>query len=70
MGNYVLIDHGGGVYTVYMHSSKLLVSSGQSVSRGEQIALVGTTGMSTGPHLHFGVKINGKYVNPLSYVSP
>lgn len=70
MGNYVIIDHGDGVHTVYMHSSKLLVSVGSSVNQGDTIALVGTTGMSTGPHLHFSVMINGQYVNPLNYVSP
>lgn len=69
MGNYVLISHGGGIYTVYMHCSKLLVSSGQSVSQGQQIGLVGSTGVATGPHLHFGLKINGTYVNPLNYVN-
>lgn len=69
MGNYVLISHGNGVYTVYMHCSKLLVSSGQNVSQGQQIGLVGSTGVATGPHLHFGLKINGTYVNPLNYVN-
>lgn len=70
MGNHVILDHGNGVYTIYMHSSKLLVSVGQDVARGQTVALVGSTGMSTGPHLHFSVKLNGQYVNPLNYVSP
>lgn len=69
MGNYVLIDHGSDIYTVYMHSSKLLVSAGEHVDQGDVVALVGSTGMSTGPHLHFGLKVNGSYVNPLNYVS-
>lgn len=67
-GNYVMIDHGGGVSTVYMHNSVLLVSEGQTVSRGEVIAYSGNTGWSTGPHCHFGLRINGSYVDPLPYL--
>lgn len=66
-GNYVVIDHGGGVQTLYGHCSALLVKSGQTVSRGQQIALVGSTGVSTGPHLHFEVLINGSYTDPMAY---
>lgn len=69
-GNYIMINHGGGVYTVYMHASKLLASVGDTVERGEVIAKVGSTGYSTGPHLHFGIRVNGTYVNPRQYVSP
>lgn len=67
-GNYVMIDHGGGLYTVYMHASSLLVSPGQTVSAGDVIAKVGSTGISTGSHLHFGVSLNGSYVSPWSYM--
>lgn len=68
-GNYVMIDHGNGLYTVYMHASSLCVSSGQTVSAGDVIAKVGSTGISTGNHLHFGVSLNGSYVSPWNYLS-
>ncbi len=68
MGNYVMIDHGSDIITIYMHASSLNVSEGQSVSRGDRIASVGSTGRSTGPHLHFGVRENGSYVNPWKYL--
>lgn len=69
MGNYVMIDHGSSIYTIYMHASKLYVSKGDLVVRGETIAGVGTTGRSTGNHLHFGVRENGEYVSPWNYIS-
>lgn len=68
MGNYIMIDHGDNLYTIYMHASALYVSSGQSVVKGQKIAAVGTTGRSTGNHLHFGVRLNGEYVNPWNYL--
>lgn len=68
-GNYVVISHGQGVSTVYMHASALYVSEGDRVTQGQKIAAVGSTGYSTGPHLHFGVIVNGSYVNPLKYVN-
>lgn len=67
-GNWVKIDHGNGLETLYLHNSSLKVSAGQRVSRGQKIASSGSTGMSTGPHLHFAVKKNGSYVNPMNYM--
>mgnify|MGYP001110551468 CR=1 FL=1 len=67
MGNYIMIDHGDSLYTVYMHASALYVSKGDLVIKGEHIAAVGTTGRSTGNHLHFSVRLNGSYVNPWNY---
>ncbi len=67
-GYYIMIDHGNGISTVYMHNSQLLVSVGQSVEQGQVIAKAGSTGYSTNPHCHFGIMINGTYVNPLDYL--
>ena len=68
MGNYIMIDHGDSLYTIYMHASALYVSKGQEVSKGQKIAAVGSTGRSTGNHLHFSVRKNGSYVSPWSYL--
>lgn len=67
-GNVVMIDHGSGIVTVYAHNSKLSVSKGTVVIRGQQIASSGSTGMSTGPHVHFEVRLNGAYKNPKEYL--
>ncbi|HVX87940.1 MAG TPA: M23 family metallopeptidase [Gemmatimonadales bacterium] len=69
-GNTITIDHGFGLVTRYAHASRLLVRAGQRVKRGERIALVGNTGLATGPHLHYEVHVNGKPVDPLRYVLP
>jgi murein DD-endopeptidase MepM/ murein hydrolase activator NlpD len=64
------IDHGNGVETKYAHLSRVLVHVGQRVTRGEPIAAIGNSGLSTGPHLHYEVHVNGKVVDPLTYVLP
>jgi murein DD-endopeptidase MepM/ murein hydrolase activator NlpD len=69
-GNMITLDHGYGLVTRYAHCSKILVARGQRVKRGQKIALVGSTGISTGPHLHYEVWVNGKAVNPTNYVLP
>lgn len=68
-GNYIMLYHGNSLYTVYMHASKLAVEEGATVKAGNVIAYVGSTGVSTGAHLHFGISINGVYVDPLNYVT-
>ena len=66
-GNLIIIDHGNGVHTYYGHCSSLYVKKGESVSSGEKIAAVGSTGDSTGPHLHLEIRINGSRINPQKY---
>lgn len=68
-GNYVMIDHGGGYASLYGHCSKLAVSVGQTVSQGQVVAYIGSSGYSTGPHVHFEIRYNGEKVNPSNYVS-
>jgi len=69
-GNYIVIDHGNGITTHYLHASKLLVKAGDYVKQGQVIMKCGSTGWSTGSHLHFTIRINGNLVDPLDYVSP
>ena len=68
-GNYTVIDHGWGVYSSYSHQQQLLVEAGQTVKRGDLIGLIGTTGRSVGPHLHWEVIINSVYVNPMTWLT-
>ena len=67
-GNYVSINHGDGFASIYMHMTHYIVSAGQYVSQGQVIGYVGSTGISTGNHLHFGISYNGTYVNPMNYL--
>jgi murein DD-endopeptidase MepM/ murein hydrolase activator NlpD len=67
-GNTILIDHGGGISTLYGHMSGFAVSTGQAVTAGATIGYVGSTGVSTGPHCHFEVRVNGSVVDPLGYL--
>ena len=67
-GYYVRINHGDGFGSIYMHMTNFIVKTGQTVSQGQVIGYVGSTGLSTGPHLHFGVSYAGKYVNPMAYI--
>jgi murein DD-endopeptidase MepM/ murein hydrolase activator NlpD len=67
-GNFVIIDHGGGIATAYGHQSSIAVTDGQAVTQGQVIGYVGSTGHSTGPHLHFEVRVNGSAVDPLGYL--
>jgi murein DD-endopeptidase MepM/ murein hydrolase activator NlpD len=67
-GNLVVVDHGNGLATAYAHASAILVGVGQSVAQGETVSLVGSTGNSSGPHLHFEVRVNGSAVDPLLYL--
>ena len=68
-GNMVIIDHGGGVQTLYAHGSQIIAQVGQEVKAGDVVLKVGSTGYSTGPHAHFEIRVNGETVNPLDYVS-
>ena len=67
-GNAIIVDHGGGLSTVYMHMSAFAVGAGTNVSAGTVIGYAGSTGVSTGPHLHFAVRVNGAYVDPMGYL--
>ncbi|MDZ4673366.1 MAG: M23 family metallopeptidase [Gemmatimonadota bacterium] len=69
-GNTVVVDHGHGIITRYAHASRLLVSAGERVQRGDRLGLVGNSGLSTSPHLHYEVHVNGKPVDPMRYVLP
>ena len=68
-GNYVIVSHGGGYQTLYAHMSKISVRRGQYLTQGDEVGKVGSTGYSTGPHLHFSVYKNGKMIDPFSVLN-
>jgi murein DD-endopeptidase MepM/ murein hydrolase activator NlpD len=67
-GKVVILDHGNFIFTIYAHLSKIDVKAGQQVGKGQQLGLTGATGRVSGPHLHWGVKVNGAAVNPIQFV--
>ena len=67
-GNRVIVDHGNGYVTLYAHMSRIAVVAGQSVNRGDLIGYIGSTGRSTGPHLHFEIRASGALQNPLNFL--
>ena len=67
-GNLIILDHGNGIQTYYGHCSKLYVTKGKQVEAGDKIAAVGSTGNSTGPHLHFEIRKDGVYTDPAQYI--
>ncbi len=69
-GNMVMINHGGGVETLYAHGQQICVSEGDIVTQGQTVLKVGDTGYATGPHAHFEIRINGEYLNPMDYINP
>ena len=69
-GNMVIIDHGGGITTLYAHGSEIMVTVGQYVNRGDTVLKVGDTGYATGPHAHFEIRISGEYIDPMTIVTP
>lgn len=68
-GHYVQINHGDGYRSIYMHMTRYVVKPGQKVAQGQLIGYCGSTGLSSGPHLHFGISLNGTYVNPAKYIN-
>jgi murein DD-endopeptidase MepM/ murein hydrolase activator NlpD len=68
LGNSLVVDHGFGVKTFYGHTQRIYVKVGESIERGQKIASIGSTGRSTGPHLHYAIHVNGKARDPLNYI--